>query len=86
MIKVVTEREPQIETMPNMNKCVLHFLNFASTNLTMAYLDSAWSAGAVGANHIYLVTIEAINLVALMNVRKIFDFKRLQIVTSSLVR
>ena len=85
MIKVVTGREAQIEILPNVKKCVLHFLNFANINLTKAYLVSAWSAGAVGANHIYLVSIDAINLVALLNVRKVFDFKRLQIATSSMV-
>ena len=85
MIKRMTGRELKIEILPNWNKCILHYLDFVSINLTKAYLKTAWEAGAVGATNFYLVMIEDMNQVHLSNQNEIFDFQRLLIATSSMV-
>ena len=83
MIKAIAESEVPTEIFRNHGKCTIHFLDIASTNTTKEYLKLAWNAGAVGANDIYLVTIEAINQLGLLNVSEIFDFQRMFIATSS---
>ena len=85
MIKVVTRRESQTEILKNQNKCILHFLDFMSLNLTKAYLKLAWKAGAVGDNNFYLVAIEDMNQANLLKLNEIFDFQRLLIATSPIV-
>ena len=82
MIKTIKGGDTKIKIHQNQNKCILHFLDLANINLTKAYLKSAWSAGAVGANDFYLVATETMSHVAHLNFSEIFDFKKLLIATS----
>ena len=83
MIQKSEGREESIDVLDSQGKCILHFLDIGNINLTMAYLTSAWNAGAVGANDFYVVSVEGLSQVHLLNFSKIFDFKRLWIVASS---
>ena len=65
--------------------CLVHFLAIANMNSTEAYLKSAWSVGAVGASHFYLVTIDAKKLSTILNLSEIFDFQKILIATSTKV-
>ena len=82
-MKRLTGEEISIEILESHKKCLLHFLNIASINLTRQYLESTWSAGAIGGNDVYFVTLDDINQLALLNFSKIFDFQRLLIIASS---
>ena len=83
MMKRLAGGENSIEIIKSHNKCLLHILNIASIKQTRKYLESAWSAGAIGGNDVYFVTLEGINQVVLLNFSKIFDFQRLWITASS---
>ena len=63
---------------------MVHFLDIVSINLTIVYLKSAWSAGAIGAYDFYLLVID-VDQVDSLNISEIFDFKRLLIATTSKV-
>ena len=89
MIKKITGRESPLqilETESQEKKCILHFLDVASINLTIDYLKSAWSAGAVDANNYFLVSIIGMKHIARLNFTEIFDFQKLLMTTSSVVR
>ena len=83
MMKNIKGGEISIAILESHNRCLLHFLDIASIKLTREYLESAWSAGAIGGNDVYIVTLEGINQVALLNISRIFDFKRLWITAST---
>ena len=63
---------------------MVHFLDIVNINLTIVYLKSAWSAGAIGAYDFYLLVID-VDQVDSLNISEIFDFKRLLIATTSKV-
>ena len=83
MIQRSVGKEESIDVLDSQDKCILHYLDIGNINLTKAYLKSAWNAGALGANDFYVVTVEDLSQVALLNLSKIFDFKRLWIAASS---
>ena len=85
MIQKSVGREESIDVLDSQDKCILHYLDIGNINLTKAYLKSAWNAGALGANDFYVVTVEDLSQVALLNFSKIFDFQRLWITTSEVL-
>lgn len=85
MVKTITGPETSVEILQSQNKCILHFLDIANINITRAYLKSAWNAGALGPKDFYLLAIENINQVPLLNFSEIFDFQRLLIAATSVV-
>ena len=85
MIRAVKGKISPSAILPNNNICLVHFLDL-NINRTRDYLKLAWSAGSIGANHLYLVNIEDNKMLDLMNFTEIFDFQRLLISTPVAVR
>ena len=83
MIKAISGKVTRPEPFPNINKCIIHFLDIESMIITQQYLKLAWSAGSVGAYHFYWIKIEAMKNLLSLNYSEIFDFQRLFIYTSS---
>ena len=84
MIKAFGGEEIPTTILRSQNRCMVHFLDIVNINLTIVYLKSAWSAGAIGAYDFYLLVID-IDQVDSLNISEIFDFKRLLIATTSKV-
>ena len=90
MIRSISNSVDTADVLPNYNHCILHFLNLENPNLMKQYIKLAWSQGSIGANHLYLVNIEADNKQVMfkenrqlgLNFSEIFDFERLIIVSS----
>ena len=85
MIRAVKGNISPSSILPNNNMCLVHFLDL-NINRTRDYLKLSWSAGSIGANHIYLINIEDNKMVDRMNFTEIFDFQRLLISTPVAVR
>ena len=81
MIKAIREVETPTTIIRSRNRCMVHFLDIMNINLTNVYLKSAWNAGAVGAYDLYLL-VKDLDHVATLDLREIFDFKRLLIATT----
>ena len=82
--KAIAEDAIPIKALPNYNKCIVHYLDL-NTNLTVNYLKSAWSAGSLGQNDIYLANVKDNIQLASLNFSELFDFKRIFVITSSKV-
>ena len=82
IIRAISENVIGSEILPN-NKCIIHYIDIGSMNLTKEYLKSAWTEGSIGATHFYLIKIGSIEHLGSLNFSKIFDFKRLFLATSS---
>ena len=80
----IAESASSVEILPNHNKCLVHFLNLNS-NLTVNYLKSAWNAGSLGQNDIYLANIKDDMQLASLNFKEAFGLKRIFVITSSKV-
>ena len=61
MIRAISGKGTGPESLPNINKCIIHFLHIESMIITQQYLKSAWSAGSIGTNHFYWIKVEAMN-------------------------
>ena len=83
--KVIIRRGDSTEILRDHTTCLIHFLVITNMNSIEAYLKSAWSAGAVGASHFYLLAIDAKKLSTILNLREIFDFQKILIATSTKV-
>ena len=83
--KVMIRRGDSTEILRDHTTCLIHFLVITNMNSIEAYLKSAWSAGAVGASHFYLLAIDAKKLSTILNLREIFDFQKILIATSTKV-
>ena len=84
MNKAIAESAIPIKSLPNHNKCIVHYLDL-NTSLTVNYLKSAWSAGSIGQNDIYLTYVKDNIQLASLNFSELFDFKRIFVITSSKV-
>ena len=82
--KAIAESETPVEILPNHNKCIIHFLDL-NTNLTVNYLKSAWSAGSIGQNDIYLANVKDDIQLARLNFSQVFDLKGIFVIKSSKV-
>ena len=82
MIKAISGKVLPHKVLHNNNECIIHFLDFENVNLTKEYLKSAWSAGSLRRNHVYLASIESTDQLTHLNFSEIFDFQRLYIALS----
>ena len=81
-IKAIEEAEITTAILQHHENCIVHFLDIENINITKEYLKSAWNAGKYGTTDFYLVSVETIHQVGLLNITEIFDFQRLLIATS----
>ena len=82
--KAIAESATSVEILPNHNKCIIHFLDM-NTNLTVNYLKSAWNAGSLGQNNIYLANIKDDIQLARFDFSQVSDLKRIFVIKSSKV-
>ena len=82
-----TNNNDKPEVLPNHNRCVIHFLQTKSLNLTLHYLKSAWRADSVGANHFYIIAnLKPVYESTILNQSEIFDFQRLFLISKKVRR
>ena len=82
--KAIAGSATPVEILPNHNKCIIHFLDM-NTNLTVNYLKSAWNAGSLGQNNIYLANIKDDIQLARLDFSEVSDLKRIFVIKSSKV-
>ena len=82
--KAIAESATPVEILPNHNKCIIHFLDL-NTNMTVNYLKSAWNAGSLGQNNIYLANVKDDIQLSRLNFSQVFDLKRIFVIKSSKV-
>ena len=81
MVRNVRGNMTQADTLPNLNKCIVHILDL-NINLTKEYLISIWSPVSIGSQNFYFVKIEETDDLNYLNFSKIFDFQRVAIAQS----
>ena len=87
MKSFTTNDDDKPEVLPNHNRCVIHFLQTKSLNLTLHYLKSAWRANSVSANHYYIIAnLKPVYESTILNLSEIFDFKRLFVISKKVRR
>ena len=67
----------EISAMVHSIRCTVHILDNKNLNRTLDYLKSAWNRGSLGADQLYMVTVESRQQLKMLNLTYIFDFKRL---------
>ena len=79
IIKAISGKVSPSEVLYNNNECIIHFLDIENSNITKEYLKSAWSAGSLRKDHIYLANMGPTDHLSHLNFSEIFDFQRLYI-------
>ena len=82
-----TPKEDIFEVLPNHSACLIHFLHTFNLNLTLHYLKSAWRAGFISANHLYLVAYTKPTYdKEILNLREVFDFQRFFLLSTKVTK